>query len=146
VRAIRLGDGAWDALQARTPIPAGLFVDVGGEGAHTGAINVNPSPIGSADGLVPGRAIPNHVAGSSTSIPLPDASVARLVLERSTIEPGTGAEIARVMRPGGEVRIQTSMRGVLLHREILDAFEGARFVQRAVPGIYRHEMLTVARV
>lgn len=81
-----------------------IHIDVGGEGRNPGATNVNPSEVTTTTGS-PGRPIPNRVAGTGENLPFPDRSVDIYSLENAPIRPGTISEIARVIKPGGDIRL-----------------------------------------
>src|SRR5690606_8692491 len=77
-------------------------IDIGGEGRHPEAWNVNPSSVKT---LGPGRGepIPRHILGRSESLPLEDASVDLIIVEKTPLRRGALEEIARVISPGGRV-------------------------------------------
>lgn len=81
-----------------------LHIDIGGEGRYAGAWNVNPARSTSTTGT-PGRPIPRLIQALGEALPFADASVARVTVENAPIRPGTVAEIARVLAPGGEVHL-----------------------------------------
>lgn len=82
------------------PVP--LVLDIGGEGRHPGAWNLNPSPVRT---LAPGRGqpIPRHLAGRADAIPLPDRSVDKVIVERCPLSATALREIARVVRRPGTI-------------------------------------------
>jgi hypothetical protein len=80
-----------------------MFVlDIGGEGRHARAWNLNPRPCKTL-GARRGEPIPRRIPGRAEAIPLADASVDRIYLERTPLTPGGVREMARVIRPGGQV-------------------------------------------
>lgn len=79
-----------------------LTLDIGGEGRHVDAWNLNPS---ATKTLGPGKGsrIPRHVRGRADAIPLADHSVDRIIVERTPLNKAALTEIARVIAPGGSV-------------------------------------------
>lgn len=126
---------AWDALSAR-PLPSRAFVDVGGEGAHAAAWNLNPSRLRTMPGGRVGDPIPRLIQGSGEQMPFRDGSISRLVLENAPITDRTAREIARVMAPDGLVELRNPLMGGarVLHRSVLDALGGVRYLQELLPG------------
>lgn len=82
-----------------------VHLDIGGEGRYAGAINVNPNALTSTTGT-PGRPIPNLVAGRGEQLPFANAIADMVTVESAPIRPGAAEEIARVLKPGGLVRLQ----------------------------------------
>jgi hypothetical protein len=79
--------------------PPGSFVlDIGGEGRHPGAWNLNPRTAATVAGAA-GRPIPRLICGRGEAIPLADRSVDVLIVERAPIRPSVLREIARVAKP-----------------------------------------------
>jgi hypothetical protein len=80
--------------------PPGSFVlDIGGEGRHPGAWNLNPRAAATVAGAL-GRPIPRLICGRGEAIPLPDHSVDLVIVERTPLWPLTLREIERVAKPG----------------------------------------------
>lgn len=77
-----------------------VILDIGGEGRHPRAWNLNPSPVKTI-GLEAGRPIPRRIAGRAEHIPLPSASVSVVFVERTPLRLESLAEILRVVRPNG---------------------------------------------
>ena len=79
-----------------------LFLDIGGEGRHSDAVNVNPRRYKT---LGPGRGepIPRLIVARADAIPLASGSVARIVVERTPLTRAALAEIARVIAPRGTI-------------------------------------------
>ena len=75
-------------------------LDVGGEGRHQMAWNLNPSPV-KTKGVDRGRPIPRLILGRAEAIPLPDKSVDRLIVERTPLRRRALEEIGRVIMPRG---------------------------------------------
>jgi hypothetical protein len=73
-------------------------LDIGGEGRHPDAWNLNPRRH-KTFGPERGQLIPRWIEGRGERIPLPDRSVEVLIVERTPLLPATLAEIARVTSP-----------------------------------------------
>lgn len=83
------------------------LLDVGGEGRHQGAWNLNPR---SRKTLGPevGQLIPKRIAGRCEAIPLPDGSVGQVIVERTPLSDQSLKEIARVAVPAAHVILRHS--------------------------------------
>jgi ubiquinone/menaquinone biosynthesis C-methylase UbiE len=79
-----------------------ITLDIGGEGRRAAAINLNRSRYKTL-GPKRGELIPRLIVGRADAIPLADDSVARVVVERTPLNPAALAEIARVVSPGGVI-------------------------------------------
>lgn len=79
-----------------------LFLDIGGEGRHASALNVNPSPVKTL-GRDRGSPIPNWIPGRAAEIPFPNEVVDLLFVERTPLLCEAVLEIMRVIAPGGTV-------------------------------------------
>jgi len=79
-----------------------FILDIGGEGRHAGAWNLNPSPHKTL-GPERGAPIPRLILGRADAIPLPAASVDRIIVERTPLTAAALREVSRVIRPGGTV-------------------------------------------
>lgn len=77
-------------------------LDIGGEGRHQAAWNLNPSPV-KTKGADRGSLIPRLILGRAELIPLPDKSVDRLIVERTPLRRRALEEIRRVATPTGLV-------------------------------------------
>ncbi|MBI2824772.1 MAG: methyltransferase domain-containing protein [Planctomycetia bacterium] len=79
-----------------------ITLDIGGEGRHAKAFNLNYRRHKTLD---PGRGelIPRLIVGRAEAIPLADQSVGRVIVERTPLRAAALAEIARVLAPGGRV-------------------------------------------
>ncbi len=90
----------------RGPAPNGpVHIDIGGEGRYPRANNVNPNTTTSTTGT-PGRVIPNRVPGRGEKLPFPDRHADGISLENTPLSAQTAAEIVRVIKPGGSIRLQ----------------------------------------
>ena len=78
------------------------LLDVGGEGKHEIAWNLNPSPVRTL-GSNRGQPIPRRIAGRAEAIPLPDNCVETIILERSPLRKSALYELARVVTPQGTI-------------------------------------------
>jgi hypothetical protein len=79
-----------------------------------------------------GRPIPNRVAGTGEKLPFGDRSVDIINLENAPIRPGTITEIARVIKPGGDIRLVGPATPEVLaaHQRVADAVGGKVFQTR----------------
>jgi hypothetical protein len=78
------------------------ILDIGGEGRHPQAWNLNPRRH-KTFGPERGQLIPRWIEGRGERIPLPDGSVELLIVERTPLVPATLAEIARVASPAARI-------------------------------------------
>ena len=106
-----------DALRAasKTP-PKPVHIDIGGEGRYPDAINLNPN----YDGLPKPT-----VGGLGEQAPF-KSSVADLVtVESAPLRPGTITEIARIAKPGSEIRlVHPADYAAQNHQKVIDAVKG----------------------
>lgn len=79
-----------------------IVLDIGGEGRHPRAWNLNPSRVKTV-GANLGAPIPRLIVGLANAIPLRDGSVRTIISERTPLTSRALHEIARVVAPGGEV-------------------------------------------
>ncbi len=77
-------------------------LDIGGEGRHLNAWNLNPSRTRTL-GPAKGSLIPRHIQGRPEAIPLPDGSVHQIIMERAPLRRASAFEMARVIVPGGNI-------------------------------------------
>ena len=120
-----------------------LHIDIGGEGRYPDAINVNPGMFGNkpvTSGPQPGgagaagRPIPNLVQAPGERLPFGNQSVDVVTLQHSPIRPATVIEIARVIRPGGDIRLvgPNTPEVLAAHQNVANAVGGN--VYRTVVG------------
>jgi hypothetical protein len=131
--------GAW--VEEHLAAAGKVHVDVGGEGRYPGAINLNPlADMGWRPETDTWTKIPNLVKAGSENLPIADHVVDTLTLESAPIRATTPGEIARVLKPGGEVFLLNPDHMVPQHQAVADAIEGARMTQlRDADGIlYTH--------
>ena len=100
-----------------------VHVDIGGEGRYPGAINVNPAMVTSTTGE-PGRPIPNLVLGRAEQLPFETGVVDYVTVESAPLRAGAADEIARVLAPGGTVRLHHPA-GYAIGQGVHDAVAGA---------------------
>lgn len=79
-----------------------LVLDIGGEGRHPQAWNLNPRRRKTI-GPDRGQPIPRLIIGRGDAIPLADASVDMLIAERVPLRPATLAEMLRVAKPSATI-------------------------------------------
>ena len=79
-----------------------LVLDIGGEGRHADAWNLNPRTRRSF-GPQQGELIPQLICGRGDAIPLPDGSVDVLIVERTPLRLAMLREMLRVARPSAMV-------------------------------------------
>lgn len=110
-----------------------IHIDIGGEGRYPDAINLNPSPTTTTGiGMPVGSPIPNHVAGVGSHMPFPDDYADVITVESTPILPGTAEEIARVIQPGGRIRLyhptdSSTPYGHLAHDEVVREVGGRSY-------------------
>jgi hypothetical protein len=87
------------------PTDKPLILDIGGEGRHPAAWNLNPSSVRT---IGPGRGqpIPRRLAGRADAIPLPDGSVDEIIVERTPLPHAALLEIRRVLAAGGVLTLR----------------------------------------
>ena len=79
-----------------------IVLDIGGEGKHPEAWNLNPSRI-KTFGPDAGEPIPRLICGRADAIPFPEASVARILVERTPLRDSAIFEMLRVIQPRGAI-------------------------------------------
>lgn len=121
-----------------------MHVDIGGEGRYPGAINVNPIGSTSTTGA-PGRPIPNLVMGRAEALPLASGVADLVTVENAPLRAGAADEIARVLKPGGQVRLlHPSAYAVASHGAVAAAL-GAELVAGTAQVTPEGMTLTVLR-
>ena len=112
-----------------------VHIDIGGEGRYPNAINVNPNTTTSTTGTA-GRTIPNHVPGRGERLPFGARNADGISLENAPITAQTAAEIARVIKPGGSIRlVSPSDYAAAAHKRVIDSISGCNVQQSTVNGI-----------
>ena len=89
-------------MEVRAMCDSPTILDIGGEGRHPEAWNLNPRRH-KTFGPERGELIPRWIEGRGERIPLPDGSVEVLIVERTPLVPATLAEIARVASPTARI-------------------------------------------
>lgn len=82
-----------------------MTLDIGGEGRHVRAWNLNPSHLKTL-GPWKGMPIPRHIPGRAEKIPLPDRSVDHVIVERTPLRRAALQEIARVIASPGSITLR----------------------------------------
>jgi hypothetical protein len=112
-----------------------VHIDIGGEGRYPNAINVNPKTTTSTTGTA-GRTIPNRVPGRGESLPFGARHADGISLENAPITAQTAVEIARVIKPGGSIRlVSPSDYAAAAHKRVIDSISGCNVQQSTVNGI-----------
>ena len=81
------------------------ILDIGGEGLHDFAWNLNPSAVRTI-GQKKGEPIPRRIAGRAEKLPLPDQCIDLIVVERTPLCRAALNEISRVISPGGCITLR----------------------------------------
>ena len=79
-----------------------MILDIGGEGRHPEAWNLNPRSRRTL-GQQRGELIPRLILGRGDCIPLADRTVDILIVERTPLREATLTEILRVARPSARI-------------------------------------------
>lgn len=79
-----------------------FLVDVGGEGRHESACNINPRRYKTL-GPQRGQPIPRLVMGRADSIPLPNECADAVIVERTPLSKRAIIEIARIAKSGAVI-------------------------------------------
>lgn len=102
-----------------------LVIDIGGEGRHAQAYNVNPRQC-KTYGPEKGLPIPRLVVGRSESIPLPERCADSIIVERTPLSLRALLEITRIARPGAEIVLRHAQAfGMDPHRLAKQIIKGA---------------------
>ena len=112
-----------------------LILDIGGEGRHPEAWNLNPR---TKQTLAPrlGEPIARLIRARGERIPLAAESVDLVIVERTPLRPATLSEIRRVAKPGSLV---------LLRHADLPGLDPHRVALRMLPGSVRRCVLQIGR-
>jgi hypothetical protein len=110
-----------------------VHLDIGGEGRYPGAINVNPNTTTSTTGTA-GRPIPNLVQATGEQLPFANQSASLITIENTPISQATASNVARVISPGGEIRlVSPADYAATAHQRVIQALPpGATFTQTTV--------------
>lgn len=101
-----------------------FVLDIGGEGRHADAWNLNPSRVRTL-GPDKGRLIPRLIVGRADAVPLCDQSVDHVLVERAPLTRAAVREIARVVAPGGTV---------VLRHVLMPQRDSHNFARHIMPG------------
>ena len=82
-----------------------ITLDIGGEGRHPEAWNINPCRV-KTFGPERGAPIARLILARAERLPFATGSVDRVIVERTPLGDAAIREIARVIRPGGEVLLR----------------------------------------
>lgn len=84
---------------------AGLVLDVGGEGRHPAAWNLNQRRERSGESRAAGS-IPRLILGRADAIPLADRSVELVIVERTPLRGDALRELLRVVKANGTILLR----------------------------------------
>jgi ubiquinone/menaquinone biosynthesis C-methylase UbiE len=79
-----------------------LAIDIGGEGRHAHAWNVNPAATKTV-GPQRGEPIPRLIRARATRLPFADASASEVIVERTPLSRAALLEIRRILAPGARL-------------------------------------------
>lgn len=111
------------------------ILDIGGEGRHAQAWNLNPSPVRTL-GSQRGSAIPRLILGRAEQIPLPDKSVNLIISERTPLRAEAYLEIKRVLSSDGFI---------VLRHAVPPGFDPHREAYRHLPRRLHQRTIALAR-
>jgi RHS repeat-associated protein len=109
---------ATDAAQGK------VHIDIGGEGRYRNAINLNPRTTTTTTGES-GQPIPNLVQGVGENAPFKNGVADLITVENTPLREGSPSEIARILKPGGEVRlVHPADYAASAHQQVINAVGG----------------------
>jgi len=85
--------------------PCDLVLDIGGEGRHAGAWNVNCS-LTRTLGKDAGGPIPRLIVARADALPFPDHCVKSLIVERTPVTSASAREMSRVIQADGQILLR----------------------------------------
>lgn len=103
-----------------------FIVDIGGEGRHPEAWNINPSPF-KTFGPRRGEPIPRLIRSRGEAVPLPDHQVDMIIVERTPLSRTSIEQIRRIASPQAVL--------VLRHARAFDR-DPHRIAKEMLPGTY----------
>lgn len=111
-----------------------VTLDIGGEGRHPEAWNLNPRGRRTL-GRLRGEPIPRWIEGRGECIPLADDTVDVLIVERTPLRAATLAEMLRVARPTATIILRHAVAHWRdPHRLAVQVFNGHAEQRRAMIG------------
>ena len=113
-----------------------LLLDIGGEGRHRAAWNLNPSRTATI-GRRRGRPIPRLLVGRVSCLPFADGSIDCILVERTPLSRAALREIGRVVAAHGSI--------VLRHVPLADGDRHRLAKQVLSERKYRQSTLTIGR-
>lgn len=123
-------------VESRVTFGGPFVLDIGGEGRHRGAWNLNPRTHRTL-GAGAGRPIPRLILGRGESIPLADHTVDVLIVERTPLRTATLLEMLRVAKPSATAILRHAITPLGdPHRLALEVLKGR--ATRRVTTIGRH--------
>ena len=118
-------------------------VDIGGEGRHPEAWNVNPSSRRTC-GPARGAPIPRLLRGRAEAIPLPDHVVDVIFVERTPLSRCGVEEIRRIARPGAVLILRHARPfNIDPHRMVKEVLAGRsqQWECRIGPSLYQETII-----
>lgn len=85
-----------------------MVLDIGGEGRHPAAWNLNPSHLRTC-GPLRGQPIPRLLLARAEAIPLPDRSVSKVIVERTPLLHAALVEVLRIARADATIVLRHAM-------------------------------------
>ncbi len=117
----------------------GMTIDIGGEGRHEEAWNINPSRIVTL-GTNCGQPIPKLIVARADALPFSESSVNSVILERTPLTTATAREISRVVCSDGQVVLRhVPLPGRDRHQSALQILAGT--TQRNMTRVHGQEVL-----
>jgi len=114
-----------DAASSETfPSKSPVVIDIGGEGRHREAWNINPRRFKTC-GPERGQPIPRLIMARAQSIPLPDNCADEIIMERTPLSRCALDEIRRIAKPGAIVVLRHAQPfGIDPHRVAAEVLDG----------------------
>ena len=112
-----------------------MTLDIGGEGRHADAWNLNPSRVKTI-GQGRGQPIPRHIHGRGEAIPFPDRSIDCIIVERTPLRRAVLNEIERVIAAHGVV---------VLRHAVPEGLDPHAMAQTVLPGRITQQRIRIKR-